>query len=379
VQVVMVVKSDVVHDARVRREACSLRDAGHRVTIVGDRPPAVGAELDGIDLRWAGPAAPAAEPEVTRLPAVLRMGRWAGLPTHRRRAIARFEAGVLAAAEDLRADVVHAHDLSGLGVGHLLATRWGSRLLYDAHECWTGRRLEGRPEPLGRLRDRRLERSLGGDADAVVTVSEGIASWLSETYGWDAVAVVRNTFEAAPAPPPDRPPTGVLYAGRIDRKRDLVTAVRGLAGHPLTLSIVGPADEQYRAELGAAGVRTLPSLDIDEVDEAYRAAGIALVPLTDDQLNHRLALPNKLFHAVRAGIPVIAADLPELRRLVTRHELGALYRPGDPASLREAANTVVSRYDQLLETVARAQESLTWTHDEAVLLDVYARLEGRLR
>jgi glycogen synthase len=115
------------------------------------------------------------------------------------------------------------------------------------------------------------------------------------------------------------------------------------------------------------------------VDEAYRAAGIALVPLTDDQLNHRLALPNKLFHAVRAGIPVIAADLPELRRLVTRHELGALYRPGDPASLREAANTVVSRYDQLLETVARAQESLTWTHDEAVLLDVYARLEGRLR
>jgi hypothetical protein len=39
----------------------------------------------------------------------------------------------------------------------------------------------------------------------------------------------------------------------------------------------------------------------------------------------------------------------------------------------------MSSYDQLLETVARAQESLTWTHDEAVLLDVYARLEGRLR
>ena len=63
--------------------------------------------------------------------------------------------------------------------------------------------------------------------------------------------------------------------------------------------------------------------------------------------NHELALPNKLFHAVRAGVPVVAADLPEIRRTVLRYGFGELYRPGDATSLAAATLRVARRLPEL--------------------------------
>src|SRR5690606_4689661 len=119
-----------------------------------------------------------------------------------------------------------------------------------------------------------------------------------------------------------------------------------------------------------------PPVPIDAVDQAYRDAGIAFVPLTDGSLNHRIALPNKLFQAVRAGVPVVAADLPEIRRVVSEHGLGALYRPGDADSLTRAVEEVTRRHEHLVANVLAARASLCWERDAEVLLDVYEELDG---
>jgi glycogen(starch) synthase len=381
VRVTMLVKSDVLHDARVRREAESLAAAGHEVTVIGEQRPAPQSRLDlafdGVEIRWTKDraAAVAATTARGRAPAFVR---WAGLPWHRRRAIRQFQRRAAAICADQQPDVVHAHDFSALRVGAELAARTGARLVYDSHECWTGRRLEGRPEPLGRASDRRIERRLGTRADHVLTVSTGIADWMHQQYGWNHVTVVRNTFPVQGTrdrPAISAPPAGILYAGRVDAKRDLMTAVDGLRGHALALTVLGPADPVHLAQLAKLGCVAEPPLPIDDVDARYRAAGIALVPLTDDQLNHQLALPNKVFHAVRAGVPVVAADLPELRRIVTEHDLGELYTPGDPASLRAAVDRVLARHTSLLQSVADATTNLTWPHDEAALVNTYAQLE----
>lgn len=381
--VTMIVKSDVCNDARVVREATALTSTGHRVTVIGEQRPETGAPPPGVEVRWTvespGPGTGAAVRR--RAPAWVR---WLGLPTHRRRAIRRFDKRATAMAlapSDAAPEVVHAHDLSALGAASKVAAATGARLVYDAHECWTGRRLEGRPEPIGRWLDSRRERSLGSRADRVLTVSPAIASWFQQRYGWHDVAVVRNTFPLHPAPdqlpPLASPPTDVVYAGRIDGKRDLGTAAAALADHPLGLRIVGAGEEDLRVELVGAGVDVAPLMPLDEVDAVYRRAGLALVSLTDDQRNHELALPNKVFHAVRAGVPVVAADLPELGRLVRTHDLGELYSPGDPGSLRAAVDRVVARHGDLLAAVDRAAGELTWPRDEAILLDVYEDLEAR--
>jgi glycosyltransferase involved in cell wall biosynthesis len=73
-------------------------------------------------------------------------------------------------------------------------------------------------------------------------------------------------------------------------------------------------------------------------------------------------------------VPVVAADLPELARLVAEQGLGATYRPGDPASLACAVADVVARYPAAVAAVAAAQQRFGWEHDAAVLVEAYRDL-----
>ena len=88
-------------------------------------------------------------------------------------------------------------------------------------------------------------------------------------------------------------------------------------------------------------------------------------------------MPNKLFHAIRVGVPVVATDVGELGAAVRTYGLGTLYRPGDPASLAEAIGRAVANYPALRQSVAQAAPELSWPRDEAVLLDVYDALARR--
>ena len=196
--------------------------------------------------------------------------------------------------------------------------------------------------------------------------------------------MVRNTFP--PADPalrtPDLPerPTGAVYAGRIAPLRDLETLVTAAAAlAPLQITLVGPADDTYRAQLDAGTTQVLPAVSVEEVDRLLRTAGLALVTLADRGDNHRLAQPNKLFHAIRAGVPVVAADIEQLARVVRQYGIGTLYRPGDAQSLAAAVREAVRRYPELLAAVGAAADDLSWTRDGAALVGVYTRLAEGVR
>jgi glycosyltransferase involved in cell wall biosynthesis len=85
-------------------------------------------------------------------------------------------------------------------------------------------------------------------------------------------------------------------------------------------------------------------------------------------------MPNKLFHAVRAGVPVVATDVQELRRVVEQYKLGVLYRAGDSESLATALREVAANYATYAENVRTAAPDLSWERDAAVLRDLYEQL-----
>ncbi len=376
--ILMVVKSDLGHDVRVQREARTLLDAGHRVTVCASRSSRPVDER--IEVVEVDPVGGADGRRRDRMPAPLRhTARWVLLPQHRARAEAGFARRAVAAGLNVEdVDVVHGHDLTGLVPAAALAARLRTPWIYDAHECWAGRRLVGRPDPVRRRRELAVERELGGQAAARITVSDGIAAWMRDQHGWGDVMVVRNTFPVTAAPDPrDAPPTGVVYAGLVKQRRDLEVfrdACRA-AGGAWDGVVVGPVDPGFAAwDPGVLEMR--PSVAPEDIDAMLRTVGIALVPLPDDCLNHRLALPNKLFHAVRAGVPVVAADLPEMAAVVRRHDLGELYTPGDVTSLGAAVRRVMDRHADLLRTVSTARAALSWEVDSRRLLDVYGSLPG---
>lgn len=386
-RILALVQSPVAGDARVEREAASLASAGHEVTVVGRGVPVGYEPPDGVATvdagRPGGLAVGRASAEGSagrglRMPSTVEQAaRWALLPEHRARveAVWRRDAGRLVA--DLRVDVVHAHDLNTIELAGSVAALRDVPMVYDAHELWSGRQLPGRPTPVGSRRQAALELRSARRAEVVLTVSEGIAERL-RARGLPDVRVVRNTFPVrGDEPSAASPPQGIVYAGRIGPGRDLETVLVASRRHPAGLRtvLVGPADHAYERRLPGPGVvEVLPALPVDEVDDVYRRLGIAAVTLTDSCDNHRLALPNKLFHAVRAGTPVVAADLPEIARVVRRHRLGVLYRPGDPASFADAVATVVGDHTQLVSNVVAARAELSWARDETVLLNAYEGL-----
>lgn len=384
--ILMLVTTDVAHDSRVLREAAVLSGQGHAVHIVGKDVPA----------DWTAPAGVSVEsvsggsgfnPADGRAPAArgaLRgAARWALLPQHRQRVWRTWGQAARATAAGRRFDVVHAHDFNVLSVAADLAGQQGALLVYDSHEWWSGRQVHGRPVPVERARELWAERRLVHRADAVLTVSDGIARRLGRWRPEQArpVAVVRNTFPAVGnfAEPLLERPVAAVYAGRIGAARDLETLLEATASIGLATWLLGPADRAFLGRLrpSTAQVRIEPARPVDEVDDVLRAGGISVVTLSDTCLNHRLALPNKLFHAVRAGVPVLAADLPEMRQLVTEYEIGELYRPGDAGSMRAALERLTENYPDRCKRVAAAAGELSWDYDSTVLAGVYGDLAQR--
>lgn len=377
-RVLMLVWTGVSTDTRVLREARTLVDEGWSVHIIGRAVPLDFVAPQGISVSSVG-TPPAAQGRTRQLNVIERAGRWLMLPEHVGHRLAAWQRAAMVEASGHQADVVHAHDFSALPVGAALAQQWGVPLVYDSHELWSGRPRVGRPTPWRARRQARLEGSLGARAAVVLTVGDGVATALRERYRWRDVRVVRNTFPGVQAPGQlSGGPVAAVYAGRIAPYRELDVIARASRSTNLPITLIGPADAQFLSRFNPGRARIQDSRPPDEVDAVLAAAGLSLVTHSDRWENHRLALPNKLFHAVRAGVPVIATDVGELARIVRHYDLGELYRPGDADDMVRAIERAVGRYAELQSRVRAAAAPLSWEADGRALVDAYATLQRSL-
>ncbi|WP_231116234.1 glycosyltransferase family 4 protein [Motilibacter rhizosphaerae] len=379
----MLVTSDVAGDSRVVREATTLAAAGHEVTVVGRDVPAGWERPAGVTVLSASGGSGLKRPDAPATPRVLplhlRAARWALLPRHNASVLARWTADAERVAGEVPADVVHAHDFNTLELGARLADRRRAQLVYDSHEFWSGRPRTSRPTPLAARRAIAAEAALGARADAVITVGDGVARLLRGRFGWDSVDVVRNTFPGLEGPPalPERP-VGAVYSGRMAPYRELEAIAAASREVPeLRFTAIGPADPTWLAAYEPGRVEVRPSVPLPEAEALLASQGLALVTHSARWPNHRVALPNKLFSAVRVGAPVVATDVEELAKVVRAHDLGTLYAPGDARGLARAVREAVERWPELCANVRAAQAELSWEVDGATLLGVYERLATR--
>lgn len=377
-RIAMLLHKSVVHDSRVRREAKTLAEDRHEVTILELAPVAPGEEeFDGVRRRSVLPS-----PWVRRaLPFQL----------YRLAFAATFVRGILAE----RPDVIHANDAAMLLPGLVGRRLTGAQLLYDSHELATG-------VP---YRDRRwatfvraIERVGLPRCAAVITVSDGIAERLRELYGLaETPAVVRNVPDVPEAPPtPDgrlRAALGIgdapliLHQGSAAANRGVDILIRAVAEVPgAHLVLLGPADSEWpplREVAQASGVadrvHVLPPVPVDELLEWTADADVGVSLLQDTCENHRLALPNKVFEYVAAGVPVVVSDLSELRRLVTANGLGWTVDGTDSPALARVleAAAIVRSEDRIHRAIAVPSLQLRWAVESKRLTEVYRRLSRR--
>jgi glycosyltransferase involved in cell wall biosynthesis len=385
----MLLHKSVEFDSRVRREASALARAGHEVTVLELARVPVGARqddgtvrptrLDGFERRSVLP------------PAWLRRH----LPFHLYRAA--FLWSFVNGIKRVRPEIVHAHDAAMLLPGLIGARLMGARLVYDSHELATSVPYR---ERAWAMFVEAIERLVVSRCAAVITVSDGIAERLRERYRLPVMpCVVRNVsaLSAGERPTghaglrerlgvtPDTPL--VLHQGAPAAARGCEVLIEAVATLPgVQLAFLGDPEPGYGAvlqaridKLGLQGrVRMLPSVPLENLLAHTAEADVGVTLLQDTCLNHRLALPNKLFEYIAAEVPVVAAALPETQRLVESYGVGWCARPDDPAAVAGALRVALQgRPDPgLRERLQRAADELCWEREQLRLVELYGRLSG---
>jgi glycosyltransferase involved in cell wall biosynthesis len=383
-RIALVCVSPLQHDSRVLRHAALLADAGYDVRILAQAPlplalpaqvsvmPGPGSDSRvrfGMVLRQA-PA--------SLLPASADLLYWLS-PTRlaARRELLRF-----------RPDIVIANDWRALPIALAAKRASGAHVIYDSHEFASEEFSDSRRwRLLARRHVARIEARHIRQADAVVTVSAGIADALAERYDLPLPLVVSNTpswQETAFRPTGD--PITVLYNGAVVPRRGLDVLIESVRLWPegFRLMIRGPAqggyDQHLRGLAEGLGERIVfaPAVPPDQVVSAAAEADIGIFLLSNSTTHARFAMPNKIFEYMQAGLMVISSDLPEIRQVVETASCGLLLDRDTPHSIAAClAGLDPARIDACKKAALRRARDLNFEGEGAKLLALVARMPAR--
>ncbi|MCI0521003.1 MAG: glycosyltransferase family 4 protein [Chloroflexi bacterium] len=334
-RIAMLLSNPFRPDPRVLKEAGSLTNLGHQVSILGwDRA----GEL----------------PPQETLPSGVTVQRIQGIPSaygigaRQLLRLPRFWQALQPRLDEFNPDLVHCHDFDTLPAG----LRWGWRrqrpVVYDAHEYYADLckpRLHGLSGALLYQAIRFSERFGARLASAVITVDETLAAIYRRLN--HRVVVIGHypsrDWVARPAPIFSRPTFTLLYMGRLSEDRgslyylDLLRHLRRL-GAPARLLLAGsftPAAQKdlfdAHAQDLAESVEWLPWLPYERVPALLETADVGLAVLQPEP-RYVAALPVKLFEYMAAGLPVLASDFPPIAAVNAQAQCAVLVDPLQPAS-----------------------------------------------
>jgi glycosyltransferase involved in cell wall biosynthesis len=276
---------------------------------------------------------------ITTLPSVHRL---AGLTINHvffracRRALAWTGADVLW----LRSDKLAAH---------FARRNTGVPLMYEAHligPLWAKDR--GADErAVARLE--RIERELYAGTAAVAAISAGLLEEIRARYGFEGPAdVVPSAVDTGLFKPVWEGGDGrtVVYVGTLQFWKGLETLLEAIALAPgLRLRIVGDDDQGLRLRAAALGIAERVEVTgrkpQPQIPALVKDAACAVHPLPPGHsISARFTSPLKVFEYMALGLPIVAADVPSVREVLTDGANARLYRAGDAASLANALSEV---------------------------------------
>jgi glycosyltransferase involved in cell wall biosynthesis len=310
-------------------------------------------------------------------PGLYEQWYWA-MPGHRQ---------ALEAVLKARPDIIHANDAMSLPVAIRAAQQTGAKVLFDAHEYSPGQRTNS-------LKRRvmvqpflvYLIRQYAPLADAMITVEESIARRYEDEFGLQA-AVIRNAppYQQLPFHPTRPDHIQLIHHGGAMRDRLLegMIEVVALADARYTLTfMLLPASDGYLDDLKALADRLAPGrvsfrdpVAPADIARTINACDIGLFLLPPVSLSYAMALPNKFFEFIMAGLAVAIGPSPAMAASVNRYELGVVADTFAPRALADRLNALTAAdIDAMKHRSLAAARDLNAENEMRKLHDIYARL-----
>jgi glycosyltransferase involved in cell wall biosynthesis len=316
-----------------------------------------------------------------------------------------FRAQAKRLCSEFRFSVVHAHDQAMFHLGtHIKRLRPEVTLIYDSRELfheWPINLNKGNDLLLWAktFAVRKLEvfreKRNGKYIDRLITVNDSLAEILTRYFklSYPALAL-RNFPERAEIPsnsnvlreifpiPADH--KIIVYFGHNIYLRSLnieqvfaeFTDVQKvsfviIAAH----NAVGREVMQYVTSKGYKNIFFHDLILPEKIQYYLSSADVGLVSTWNKKdKSYWLALGNKLFDYLRAGIPLLATEQPEYKRIIDTYQCGVAVNPDQEGAYRRGFEKILENYSRFAENARMAGQELCWENEEKKLLDLYSSL-----
>lgn len=296
-----------------------------------------------------------------------------------------------------KANIYVAHDLPMILVAIAAAKRHGGKLVYDSHELFVEQELSKSERKMWEA----IEKEHISSFDAVITINVSIAEELKKRYHLDDVNVVHNC-ELVQEVNCDSSKLFhnyfnlsddvaiVLFQGGLSKGRNLEKLVESMSyvktpnlhlvvlGNGVLLSLLQQLASKYEIEHRVHFHAAVPQKSLLQYTAS---ADVGIIPYRATCLNNYYCTPNKLFEFIAAGLPVVATDLPEIRRIVQNNGIGVV---GETESAQQLAVLVdmlcsdTERLKKCKRAVLVAGKKINWQCESQILIDVYRELNDQL-
>ncbi len=291
-----------------------------------------------------------------------------------------------------KADLFIANDLDTLPAVRLAGMLKRIPVIYDSHELFT-EVPELESNPFAKKVWTLLEKWTVPGLKYAITVNESIAEILSNKYGVP-FAVVRNVPERyLPEKIKTRTELGlpedkkiiILQGSGINVRRGAEEAVMAMKylDIPAVLLIAGGGDVipilKRMTDEEKLGDKIIfkGKMPYQELMSHTAVCDLGLTLDKGDNLNYLYSLPNKIFDYIQAGIPVLASDLPEIRKIVEHYKVGEIAEKVEPLYLAEKMKFCLSDSEKITawkKNTTFAAEILCRSNEEHVLRDLYEQV-----
>jgi glycosyltransferase involved in cell wall biosynthesis len=214
------------------------------------------------------------------------------------------------------------------------------------------------------------------------TVSESIAEEFHRRYKVEYRAI-RNVPVLQMDINPVAAEKIIVYVGAVNEARGFEYLVPAMQWVNAKLLICGDGNFMEQLKKLILDFKLQDKVELTGMlsPEALRAiapkAYIGVAVPEKEGLNQYLALPNKFFDYIHAGLPQLTVDYPEYRKLNKKWEVAVLISDLAPKRIAAALNNLLDDtvlYERLRQNCLKARESLNWQEEEKKLIAFYQTL-----
>lgn len=360
-------------DTRVfHKEAKSLANHGHRVTLIAPHTEVINDIKDGVHIKTIKKPTSKALHFLTMIYVFLN-----GLKVN--------------------PDVYHCHEPGSLLVCSVLKILKGKKMVYDAHEYYPELIAENVffpkiiKKPIHVIVDKG-ELFLCKFCDRIITVNKSLDKRFAQ---FGSTVIIYNV------PPLDlftltdikTEKNTIIYAGYVSRERGLDILLKVLLElipqYPtISLLVAGYIldTNEFKNEVTSfiddnhlnGNVEITGWLPYADIIKNIQKSMVGMVLFQPIHYNNIIGLPNKLFEYMACGKPVIASDFPEIRTIVEETDCGILVDPSNINDIEKAIIWMLKNPEEAQEMGLRGRKAIeykyNWAEMEKLLFNMYKEI-----